>query len=142
VTDEDMIYDWQVPAAVAEALTRDQRGAIQERFATVNPHMRGVSVADILSMLCDHDSDLEQVEPFFDAHPHLIVPGGSEAARALIWSGAALDEPSMRQLLTSARLGCTQTWRPWDDEHAPWHHCTQPPDHPAPCSCSCGEVRQ
>lgn len=74
-------------SAVTAALTDDQRAAIVARFTAVNPHWTGANADDILDALDQSDSNLEIVEPFWEAYPDL--PGGNElgvAARALIWS--------------------------------------------------------
>lgn len=90
--------------AVTAALTDAQRQAIVDRFTTMNPGWRGATAADILDTLSDVDSDLAVTEPFFGAHPDLIVDGAGVAARALIWSGQVLDAANLIALLASAGL--------------------------------------
>lgn len=92
--------------AVTAALTDEQRQAVVDRFTRMNPHWRGAGAADILDALDQSDSDLAATEPFFDAHPDLIVDGAGIAARALIWSGQELTEAGVRSLLGKRPLGC------------------------------------
>jgi len=90
--------------AVVAALTQRQRDEIVERFTRPNPAWRGAEAADILDLLADSDSDLGQIEPFFEANPGLAVPGAEVASRALIWSGMHLSAGNMASLLASAGL--------------------------------------
>ena len=91
--------------AITRALSDSQRQAIIGRFTGLNPRWLGAEAADILETLCDNDSDLDQTEPFFEAHPLIAeIVGACCAARAVIWSGGTLDEASVRGLLAAAGL--------------------------------------
>lgn len=86
--------------AVTAALTDRQRDTIVERFTTLNRHWRGAQCADILDVLADSDSDLDQTEPFFEANPDVAdLDGAGVAARALIWAGEPLSAEAVRRVL-------------------------------------------
>jgi hypothetical protein len=84
---------------IASRLTPAERAEIVRRFTLANPHWRGAEAADILEALYDSDSNLDRTEPFFEAHPDLIIDGAGIAARALIWCGREVTADGMRALL-------------------------------------------
>jgi hypothetical protein len=92
------VSDTDTLLAVTARLTGDQQDAIIDRFTRINRHWRGAQVPDILDALCDGDSNLDQVEPFFEEYPDL-PDGAGIAARALIWSGQDLTWDGVLRLL-------------------------------------------
>jgi hypothetical protein len=72
--------------AVLAALTTEQQARICDRFTKQNPGWVGADAGDILETLSDYDSDLEVLEPFYDANPDITAhPAAEHAARALLW---------------------------------------------------------
>ena len=83
-----MKLSWSL--AVADAMTDIEHRVFMERFLAANPHWNGAQAADVLEALCERDSNLDQVEPFFERFPEFVMDGGPETARALIWSAQPL----------------------------------------------------
>ena len=92
--------------AVTRALGAEKQDEIVRRFTHLNRHWVGAEPADIIEALVSNDSDLDVLEPFFEANADEFgdVEGAPEAARALIWSGQAVTPESMRDLLGAAGL--------------------------------------
>lgn len=84
--------------AISARLSAAQKSTIINRFTALNPHWGGAQVPDILDGLCEIDSDLDQTEPFLEAHPGL-PPEAGIAMRALIWAADPLTIEAVSALL-------------------------------------------
>jgi hypothetical protein len=85
--------------AVIEALNDAERQAVVAKFTALNPSWAGAGAWDIIDALDQADASLDAIDPFFEAHPLLAVPGCGYAALALIWSGQPLTPAGVRRLL-------------------------------------------
>lgn len=87
--------------AVTARLTDEQRTAIVDRFTELNPSWRGAAAADVLDSLDQADSNLGELEPFYERHPELIGnPEAGFALYAVLWATGRLeDEAAVRLLL-------------------------------------------
>jgi hypothetical protein len=56
--------------AVQEALSYEERKKFLANTVRDNPRLQGAKVADVLDILCDHNTYLDLVEPMYEAHHH------------------------------------------------------------------------
>lgn len=84
---------------VADAMPAEQQRTFMERFFIANPHWRGAQAADILEALDERDSNLDQVEPFFERFPEIaVLEGATVVARAVIGGGHDLTPETFAAL--------------------------------------------
>lgn len=94
------------PKIVYDNLTDSQRAQIIAKVTAINPHWRGATCEDILDTLANHDSNIETIEPFVEAHPEI---GSGDAVTvallALIWSDKRVTADNVVSLIHPRAAG-------------------------------------